>query len=307
MKSFTFIFFVALIPSVLSINGFPAICTWDPPISVEAGASLSARIDNPWGGRCTATLRLTDSEFLPINWSFEAIQCTDFELAQLSVPVDLPNGDAYIIWQCAGQAALTCSHVEIKNGRGNIGAVSLDQSGTVGCVSSTRQTLTTLITRTNPAGVQVETSLSTLTTVTTSFRTATADPAVAGAPTLTAAVLTDTVLAATGAATTPTLDAPPTPPGTTGSQNADTGLPTTTGNTPTAAGNGITSITPLAGATTATIMPPNPPTNSNERPDTTLAGTMQTARALTSPLLTSTATLTITNCMVPCANTVVPV
>ncbi|KAI3552358.1 hypothetical protein CSPX01_00107 [Colletotrichum filicis] len=291
MKSFTFIFFVALIPSVLSINGFPAICTWDPPISIEAGASLSARIDNPWGGRCTATLRLTDSEFLPINWSFDAIQCTDFELAQL---------------QCAGQAALTCSHVEIKNGRGNIGAVSLDQSGTVGCVSSTRQTLTTLITRTNAAGVQVETSLSTLTTATTSFRIGTADPAVAGAPTLTAAVLTDTVQAATGAATTPTLDAPPTPPGTTtGSQNADIGLPTTTQNTPTTAGNGITSVTPLAGATTATIIPPNPPTDPKERPGTTLAGTMQTARALTS--LTSTATLTITDCLVPCANTVAPV
>ncbi|GJD05413.1 hypothetical protein ColKHC_14238 [Colletotrichum higginsianum] len=98
MKFFNLISFVALIPSVLSMNGFPAICTWDPPISVEAGASLSARIDNPWAGRCTANLRFADSEFLPINWSFNAIQCADFELAQLSVPVDLPNGDSYIIW-----------------------------------------------------------------------------------------------------------------------------------------------------------------------------------------------------------------
>ncbi|OBR02060.1 hypothetical protein CH63R_14632 [Colletotrichum higginsianum IMI 349063] len=196
MKFFNLISFVALIPSVLSINGFPAICTWDPPISVEAGASLSARIDNPWAGCCTATLRFADSEFLPINWSFDAIQCADFELAQLSVLVDLPNGDS----QCAGQAALTCSHVEITNGRGNIGAVSLDQSGTVA-----------------------------LTAATTGFQTTTTDAAVAGAHTLTAAVLptgpaqTGPTPAPAAAATTQPLVAPPSAPTTVGAQNSDVG------------------------------------------------------------------------------------
>ncbi|KAK2756591.1 hypothetical protein CKAH01_17171 [Colletotrichum kahawae] len=278
MKLFVLVSFVALIPSVLSMNGFPAICTWDPPISVEAGASLSARIDNPWAGRCTATLRFADSEFLPINWSFDAIQCADFELAQLSVPVDLPNGDA----QCAGQAALTCSHVEITNGRGNISAVSLDQSGTVG-----------------------------LTAATTSFQTTTTDAAVAGAQTLTAAVLptgpaqTGPTPAPAGAATTQPLDAPPSPPTTVGAQNSDVGG--TAATTPTLAGNEVTSVappagTPLASAAAAGTMSTVPPNDTDGLSVTSLSGLAETDR----PLPTSTATLTVTDCMVPCSTTIAP-
>ncbi|KAI0836094.1 hypothetical protein F5Y06DRAFT_109216 [Hypoxylon sp. FL0890] len=138
--------FVSWLMPAYGLGGFPTLCTWDPPLTIDTGNFLSARIDNPFGRRCQATLGFTDTDFFPITFDFEPRNCTGFQLAQFTIPQSSPNGDAYVLWKCAGQARESCVHLNISKGLG-----TLDVSegvGSSGCVADSRQTITTLVTRT---------------------------------------------------------------------------------------------------------------------------------------------------------------
>lgn len=94
----TVFFANVLIASVGAFKSPPAICTWDPVLSVVAGSRVSAHVDNPLAERCQAVLRFDDSTFLPLAWSFEPMGCVGPEVLEFTVPPGVPNGDAYITW-----------------------------------------------------------------------------------------------------------------------------------------------------------------------------------------------------------------
>jgi hypothetical protein len=88
----------------LICNGASAVgnvesCTEDPALAVAAGSELSFKTRNTFGARCSAELTFIDDN-PSMTWYFEAAECAGLQLAQLSVPLDVPNGIAYITWCC---------------------------------------------------------------------------------------------------------------------------------------------------------------------------------------------------------------
>ncbi|KAH6881118.1 hypothetical protein B0T10DRAFT_551397 [Thelonectria olida] len=134
---------------VSALNQAPDICAWEPS-PVTAGSVRTAGILNPFAARCEAVLDFDNPNYLPITWSFDAVDCEDVQIAQFTLPLAVPNGGAYITWDCEGDIT-TCNHIVITNGNGNPDSVPLQQVGVVGCVpQSMAATATTLTTRTLP-------------------------------------------------------------------------------------------------------------------------------------------------------------
>ncbi|KAL6359124.1 hypothetical protein LRP88_09324 [Fusarium phalaenopsidis] len=69
------------------------------PIEFVAGLDLvTMRTAYPLSEPCTATIDFDDQDFLPITYTFKPIPCDGPELAQFSVPLNAPSGEAYITW-----------------------------------------------------------------------------------------------------------------------------------------------------------------------------------------------------------------
>ncbi|GKT48508.1 uncharacterized protein ColSpa_08689 [Colletotrichum spaethianum] len=186
-------------------------------------------------------------------------------------------------------------------------AVELDQNGTVGCIFNTRQTLTSLVTRTSSTGTQIETTVSTLTALTTSFQgpklqaqatgTAPFDPAARGGTTASTPVTA--IVGAAAVATTTTAATANGPAGPGG---------TTTGTI----GGPDTQTTPIQ-PTSTTLIDSNQ-MNTGITPTPIAAGPIGTTTAgatlaaeegapgNTNTIGTAT-TMTVSDCMVPCMTT----
>ncbi|KAH8787538.1 hypothetical protein F5882DRAFT_378045 [Hyaloscypha sp. PMI_1271] len=123
----------------------PSICMLSPVPTLMAGQSITASIENPQGRPCLATLVFSDDNFLPVAFELKPIACLGFQQAQITLPLEAPNGDTTIFWECAGGGAQTCSRVSIINGLADDGALVYEQQGSVECLVPTA-TLTTLAT-----------------------------------------------------------------------------------------------------------------------------------------------------------------
>jgi hypothetical protein len=137
---------------------------------------------NPQGKLCEATLAFTDSYFLPVHFGFPSLNCLGIQIVEFNIPLEAPNGDAYIWWygtsintinlgeliqnrKCAGQAAPACNHITINQGTDNADAIILDQVGQIDCRVPTA-TLTTLLTLSNSLTTSIENLISTYFTTT---------------------------------------------------------------------------------------------------------------------------------------------
>ncbi|KAG4278823.1 hypothetical protein FPRO04_06144 [Fusarium proliferatum] len=151
-----------------ALSSQPSLCFNGPSIPLEAGVSvLSAVIDLPQEGRCEATLQFADSEFLPVRFSFDKIKCEGQQINKLRVPRSVPNGEAEVIWQCAGLAPI-CNRAVISGGDADMSSPAM-YTGIVGCVSEMLQTRTTTATITHSTETIVETIPTIFTTSITSY------------------------------------------------------------------------------------------------------------------------------------------
>ncbi|KAH7131180.1 hypothetical protein EDB81DRAFT_906164 [Dactylonectria macrodidyma] len=132
---------------------------------------MSITFDSPMERRCEATIHFSDPSFLPMSYSFASVPCDGLQINVFTIPNGVPNGDADVIWQCAGLAP-TCNHAVISGGLADV-SIPLDNEGLVGCLLEDLQTRTTLVTLTRSSGTFVETAPTVLTTSTTSFLSAT--------------------------------------------------------------------------------------------------------------------------------------
>ncbi|KAH8797850.1 hypothetical protein F5884DRAFT_149161 [Xylogone sp. PMI_703] len=234
------------------MSSVPLVCLSSPVVPLEAGSAVVATIDNPQGHRCDAHLRFTDPDFLSVHFGFDFLKCAGSQTAQFNVPLDAPNGDAYIIWRCAGEGSRQCNHVSISNGRANPDTITYDQKGTIGCLvpTATFTTLSTVI-----ASSSTLTELQLITAFSTSFS---AVPPTASGVTVTPS----TVIAGSDSSRITTAA---TTAGTTTGTITRTGLPAmtvtgpTTGSSPTitmtdTATTGSSAMTGAGATTTSSLM-----------------------------------------------------
>ncbi|KAH7175739.1 hypothetical protein EDB81DRAFT_939853 [Dactylonectria macrodidyma] len=166
--------FIRLLPVIYfaahgsALGGISELCTWEPMLPVKAGSDLSVKIQNPWGDECRAELDFSDDNFPKMAWLFKATDCVDLQLAEFKVPSGAPNGDAYLTWQCDGDVPMSCIHIVISNGKGDLVLPTpRPKTETARCVPST-----TLLTNTvnyggkKPTGVFLDTRFSNPTTTT---------------------------------------------------------------------------------------------------------------------------------------------
>ena len=65
--------------------------------------------------------------------------------AEFTIPLEVPNGEAYLLWHCTGQYSPICNNIWITGGQDNLDSIVLDQNGTIACLVPTA-TMTTLAT-----------------------------------------------------------------------------------------------------------------------------------------------------------------
>ncbi|KAE8442185.1 hypothetical protein EG329_003773 [Mollisiaceae sp. DMI_Dod_QoI] len=79
--------------------GTPTVCMSGPAVTAQAGAMLTATVNNNSQGKpCKATLSFPNADFLPVYFDFLGVGCTGLEILEFTVPMGVPNGDAYISW-----------------------------------------------------------------------------------------------------------------------------------------------------------------------------------------------------------------
>ncbi|KAG4258494.1 hypothetical protein FPRO03_03448 [Fusarium proliferatum] len=134
-------------------------CTEEPALSVEAGSDLSMKLQNSFGAECSAELEFSDGT-PSMKWYFKAVECADAQLARFSVPFGVPNGDAYITWQCDGDNPMSCNRIVISKGRGDLVLPTTPRliTETARCISPTTF-LTHVVThdKEKPTGVFLDT------------------------------------------------------------------------------------------------------------------------------------------------------
>lgn len=59
---------------------------------------MTFSIFNPAGEKCEAWMDFSNTSYLPIVWFFSPVNCSGFELAELTVPEEVPDGDAFLTW-----------------------------------------------------------------------------------------------------------------------------------------------------------------------------------------------------------------
>ena len=102
-----------------ALRSVPQVCLWAPPRVVRAGNNLTAqytkdpqgpthrtvltnnRIYNASGKRCEAELAFDDSDFFPVRFHFDAVECPGSQIAEFTVPAEVPVGDAFVTWYVA--------------------------------------------------------------------------------------------------------------------------------------------------------------------------------------------------------------
>ncbi|KAI1192385.1 hypothetical protein F5X97DRAFT_329693 [Nemania serpens] len=160
MLLFKFCIYFALPLQLFAFDGLPTVC---PHIAVRAGTTLSARIINPWAKPCQAQLRFADADILPVTFNFSPIACLGFQIAQFTVPLTSPNGDAFVSWECGGQQTPACLQLTISNG---LGWPDMSvQPGTSGCVFERTQTITDIVIHTAGSSVVTTETLTTVLTI----------------------------------------------------------------------------------------------------------------------------------------------
>ncbi|EGU86843.1 hypothetical protein FOXB_02646 [Fusarium oxysporum f. sp. conglutinans Fo5176] len=103
----------------MAMANFPSACLYNP-VELEAGISLvTMKIMSPHVVPCTASLYFENADFLPITYDFKPIACSGPELVSFPVPLNAPNGESYVSWQCAGESP-TCIRTLITGGQSDI-------------------------------------------------------------------------------------------------------------------------------------------------------------------------------------------
>ncbi|KAL4418330.1 hypothetical protein CABS03_01681 [Colletotrichum abscissum] len=279
-----------LVKTSFSLQGQSAVCAWEPAAIVEAESVISATFNNPWSSRCEATLQFSDPAYLPVTWIFDPVVCKGQQIGQFSVPRGAPNGDAVVIWRCAGQDSPSCNHVLIRNGLGNMESEELLRLGRP-------------VDSSNPwSGVRT-TSTSPATFTTATLTTATLTTATLTTATLTTAMTTDPVLPTTtagggGAATTNsiTTNMDGSDPGSTSDATTIT-APVTQETLITAATTPILPTTPVAVDTNVPVPATTTPTDlltTTTVPDTTKSNVAGTAPLDRNPTTVAVVTMTVT-------------
>ncbi|KAK8070345.1 hypothetical protein PG994_006961 [Apiospora phragmitis] len=149
--------------------GTPRACLEQPPMQLVAGSSVQVSINNGLGKPCSASLVFTDDNFLPVVFSFGRLPCMGTQVAAFDIPIQAPNGDAYLFWKCAGQSAPTCTKAVITNGANNPELIASDQEGKMGCIQEGSSLLTSLFTSVSGSSTFVEPVVSTRQSLSTTF------------------------------------------------------------------------------------------------------------------------------------------
>jgi hypothetical protein len=101
-------------------------------------------------------LKFSNLDFPDLHFSFEFLTCLgDLQAAEFTIPLEVPNGDAYLLWHCTGNDPPTCNHIWITDGQENLDSVVLDQTGTIACLVPTA-TMTTLTTITGTSAITTQ-------------------------------------------------------------------------------------------------------------------------------------------------------
>lgn len=176
MQTSRILTYLAAAAVAISATTPPSLCMVSPVATVTAGAPIIATVDNPQGRPCEAMLVFSDQDFLPVSFDLQPMECLGFQQAEISVPLEAPNGDVTVLWECAGGGVQGCSRLSIDGGSADIDDLIIQQTGTMECVVpvATLTTLTTSIRSTMTiVNAVVETVLSTQTGMIT---TRTAEP-----------------------------------------------------------------------------------------------------------------------------------
>ncbi|KAF8847341.1 hypothetical protein BDZ45DRAFT_754998 [Acephala macrosclerotiorum] len=123
----------------------PPICMESPLYTLSPGSIVSARLDAN-GMRCEATVLFSNVSFLPLHVDFQGVSCLGFQLANFTLPAQVPNGEAFILWKCAGQSPM-CNQAMISGGLEDSQNIVNDQFGTLECLIpiATQTTISTSI------------------------------------------------------------------------------------------------------------------------------------------------------------------
>ncbi|RKK18865.1 hypothetical protein BFJ66_g932 [Fusarium oxysporum f. sp. cepae] len=125
-------------------------CTEEPALAVGPGTQLAMKLNIKDDTLCTAEIAF--SEYLAISWRFQPEHCGGPQLAQFTLPIGIPNGDAYITWGCADES-LSCNRIVVSNGKGDLTLPTLITE-TAHCISPT-----TLITHVVTADPEKQTGI----------------------------------------------------------------------------------------------------------------------------------------------------
>ncbi|KFY50564.1 hypothetical protein V495_00173 [Pseudogymnoascus sp. VKM F-4514 (FW-929)] len=123
----------------------PAMCMTSPISTLAAGDVTQASVWNPIGRSCQATLSFADDNFLPVHFDTRPNTCLGAQLMELTIPNEIPNGEAFLSWRCAGDVASLCSLVMLVGGQSDVGRLALAQTASLVCevLPTTLATLTT--------------------------------------------------------------------------------------------------------------------------------------------------------------------
>ncbi|KAH9204139.1 hypothetical protein DL95DRAFT_418491 [Leptodontidium sp. 2 PMI_412] len=92
------------IKTAFALGHPPLVCLTNPRLSLRPGDVVSAELS-----------------------------CMGTQSAEFTVPPDVPNGIAYVLWQCADQSTPSCTQAFISNGLENADTISPAQSGRITC------------------------------------------------------------------------------------------------------------------------------------------------------------------------------
>jgi hypothetical protein len=59
---------------------------------------ILSSIENTIRGPCELVLLFSDDDFVPITFAIEPIACSASQLAEISIPFEVPNGSATLLW-----------------------------------------------------------------------------------------------------------------------------------------------------------------------------------------------------------------
>ncbi|TVY25300.1 hypothetical protein LHYA1_G008585 [Lachnellula hyalina] len=150
-----------LVTGLVEATISPMVCISAPAVTLQPGSIVSASLQPSPGKRCEAVLTFADSDFFPLRVDFKPISCLGSQEAQFVVPLEVPNGEAFILWRCADQSSPSCTQAMISGGSGDQNALDISQSGVISCIIPVA-TQTTLVTSIGPSTTVTEALTSTI-------------------------------------------------------------------------------------------------------------------------------------------------